>query len=64
MITPAEFDKWFNGLGMVDRMNFTTLIGLPQARKLVEKMSDGQYKAMATHLLDQSAALIKRLLEI
>jgi hypothetical protein len=64
MITPAQFEKWLTELGVLDRMNFQTLIGLPGARKLVEKMPDGQYKDMAIFLLDEAAQKIKDILEI
>jgi hypothetical protein len=64
MITPAQFEKWLTGLGFLDRMNFQTLIGLPDARKLIEKMPAGQYKDMATFLLDEAAQKVKDILEI
>jgi hypothetical protein len=64
MITPAEFDKWFRDLGFLDKMNFQTLIGLPNATKLIKTMPDGQYKDMATFLLNQAKLLILEYLEI
>jgi uncharacterized protein (DUF1778 family) len=64
MITSAQFEKWLIELSFLDRMNFQTLIGLPGARKLIEKMADGQYKDMATFILDEAAQKIKDILEI
>jgi hypothetical protein len=64
MITPEQFEKWLTGLSPHDRMNFQTLIGLPGAREIIEKMPDGDYKEMATFLLDEAAQQIKDILEI
>jgi hypothetical protein len=64
MVTPEQFDKWLDGLSRHDRRNFQTLIGLPDARKLIAKMPDGQYKDMAVFLLDQAKLQILEYLEL
>jgi hypothetical protein len=59
MVTPEQFDKWFEGLGYLDQRNFETLIRLPKAKTLVAEMSDGQYKDMAAFILDKATKQIK-----
>lgn len=42
--TLDEFTKWFNELSPMDKANFLTLISLPNARKVVQNMSDVEYR--------------------
>lgn len=62
MITEEQFDKWVAGLSRHDRMNFETLIGLPKAKEIVEKMPEGQYKDMANFIIDKGREMAKQML--
>jgi len=46
-ITLDQFQKWFDGLSDLDRMNFKTLINLPTAMSVLSKMPGGEYQDMA-----------------
>jgi hypothetical protein len=47
--TPSmtEYLAWRGTLSSLDRMNFDTLIDLPNAIALIAKMPEGEYKRMA-----------------
>lgn len=52
-----EFNNWFSALTELDRMNFKTLISLPDAEELLGKMPEGKYKEMAVFALVIKTAL-------
>jgi hypothetical protein len=45
------YEKWLSGLTEHDRMNFETLISLPNAEQIVARCPEGQYRDMATFAL-------------
>jgi hypothetical protein len=42
-----EFDHWVASLSDLDKMNFVTLINLPNAIEVVAKLPEGEYRSMA-----------------
>ena len=54
-----ELTVWLDGLSDIDRMNFTVLTDLPNARQLVEDLEPGDYqdKALLLILLKEKGLL-------
>jgi hypothetical protein len=42
-----EFDRWVTSLSDLDKMNFVTLINLPNAIEVVAKLPEGEYRNRA-----------------
>lgn len=47
-----QFNKWHSELSRLDRMNFDTLVTLPKAREIVEKMDDCPYKEWTLFVIE------------
>jgi len=43
----GEYMEWIEGLSPCDRMNFETIVTLPNAKDLINGLPDGKYKEMA-----------------
>ncbi len=57
MPTLKDFLQWRTKLSDMDRMNFDTLLALPTARQIIERMQPGQYRNMAIYALALSEVI-------
>jgi len=46
-----EFNEWLDSLSTHDKANFSTLVQLPKAMEIIDKMPEGKYKDMAIFCL-------------